>query len=175
MVRQQAVRKQIAVGVDGSLAGRHALRWAVREAVRLNADVLVVTACPPVASTVDEAVPTRLVDTYRIRVAILAARAAVPGTDRVVVGRQVRKVPVFTVGRWGRGIGSAAGLTVDLLADDVSVPGMAGGLLDHGEQHPPKIARLPVASHRGVRVANQGDDLVAGLARGTVLGAQDAN
>ncbi len=81
------VRQQIAVGLDGSLASRHALRWAVREAVRRGADVLVVTAVP---SIVDGPVPDRLVAAYRMqRVAIVAARAAVPGTDDLLVGRQV--------------------------------------------------------------------------------------
>lgn len=39
-------RARIAVGLDGSAAARNALAWAVREAVRRHAAVLVVTAWP---------------------------------------------------------------------------------------------------------------------------------
>ena len=44
------------------------------------------------------------------------------------------------------------------------------GLLDHDEDRPPKVARLPVAGHGHVGVAERGDDLVARGARGAVVG-----
>ena len=64
---------------------------------------------------------------------------------------------------------SPAGLAVDLFTDDVGVSGMAGSFLDDREKRPPKVARLPVAGHRYVRVTDCGDDLVTGGAGGTVL------
>ena len=77
------LRQQIAVGLDGSPASRHALVWATREAVHRNADVLVITAVP---STMDD----QLVDAYRMqRLSIVAARAAVPHSEHVMIGRQV--------------------------------------------------------------------------------------
>lgn len=66
--------------------------------------------------------------------------------DCVRLGGRRRSWPIWTVtmlaGPGARTVCrvdesvSATGLAIDLLADDVSVAGVAGGLLDDGEQRP---------------------------------------
>jgi nucleotide-binding universal stress UspA family protein len=81
---------RIVVGVDGSPAGQHALEWAVWEAARRRAPVLVVTAWPEGL----HAEHTELITRHRQvsemqRHAIEAALAGVPAGQRPVLGREV--------------------------------------------------------------------------------------
>src|SRR5215471_6143669 len=56
---------------------------------------------------------------------------------------------------------SATGLAVDLLADDVGMPGMLPRLPEYGANRPPEVALLPISLHGCVTVAKAFDDLVA--------------
>ena len=57
-----------------------------------------------------------------------------------------------------------SGAAVDLLVDDVGVACVASGLLDDGEDCPPKIMGLAVTDHRRVPVAESPDDLLPAVA-----------
>lgn len=87
------VHGRIVIGFDGSPAARRALDWAVHEAVRRSARVLVVTAYPPQSHPEHPAGSSaRVNDLLRlVRAQREAINVAVAGLDaeRPVIGRQV--------------------------------------------------------------------------------------
>ncbi|HEX6497469.1 MAG TPA: universal stress protein [Micromonosporaceae bacterium] len=87
------VHGRIVIGFDGSPAARRALAWAVREAVRRPARLLVVTAYPPAAHPEHPAGSSARVDDLlglvRAQREAIAAAVAGLGTEPPVVGRQV--------------------------------------------------------------------------------------
>ncbi len=84
---------RIVVGLDGSTSSQHALEWAVSEADRRGATILVVTACPPPpgpASDGSVELMAALLNAARTqRRGISEARAAVHPHRPVVIGREV--------------------------------------------------------------------------------------
>ncbi len=100
---------RIVVGLDGSAPARHALEWAVREAVRRGATVLVVTAWAGGArASHDEARHAELVAQHvRLaamqREAIAQALAGAPAGCHPVIGREIILAePVTALAHAGR-------------------------------------------------------------------------
>src|SRR3954454_17104459 len=73
-----------------------------------------------------------------------------------------------------RAVELSPGLPVDLLADDVRVAGVTSGLVDRDQHHGAEVEALLVEHDRRVRIADRGDDRVALLACGLVVGAKGA-
>jgi nucleotide-binding universal stress UspA family protein len=84
---------RIVVGLDGSPSSQRALDWAVSEADRRGATILVVTACPPPPGPARDAsaeLMAMLLNAARTqRRGISEARAAVHPHRPVVIGREV--------------------------------------------------------------------------------------
>jgi nucleotide-binding universal stress UspA family protein len=80
-----AATNRIVVGLDDSAPARHALAWAVREALRRHASVLVVTAWPDGARTARQGDHRRAV-VGQLRLAAMQRAAIAAATDALVPG-----------------------------------------------------------------------------------------